>query len=83
MTPQDAQFVNTIAVLIGPLVGAGAGSYFGLKGALNGLKESAKRAERFLESIRDTTRVALLQLEEHRAESRAAVAELRQQMRAP
>ena len=32
MTPSDW------AVLLGPLLGAGAGSYFGLKGALNGMK---------------------------------------------
>lgn len=39
MTPSDW------AVLLGPLIGAGAGSYFGLKGALNGLKERTVRIE--------------------------------------
>lgn len=70
-----------MGLILGPLIGAGAGSYFGLKGALNGLKESARRADGHLEGIKDISKEALLQLVEHRKESRQFVTDLKQDIR--
>ena len=52
MPPQD---VWSLAVqIIGPLLGAGAGSYFGLKSALNGIRATTERTERKVEKIHET-----------------------------
>lgn len=40
--------------IIGPLLGAGAGSYFGLKSALNGIRATTERTERKVEKIHET-----------------------------
>jgi hypothetical protein len=49
--------------LIGTLLGAGLGSWFGIRGALNGIK--------------DTTRQTLREVQEHRRDSVRYVAEIR------
>lgn len=77
----DAQTIQLLGLILGPLIGAGAGSYFGLKGALNGLKESARRADGHLEQIKDTNKLALFELIEHRKESRQFVADLKEDIR--
>ncbi|KKN44572.1 hypothetical protein LCGC14_0691760 [marine sediment metagenome] len=45
-----------VAVLFGPLVGAGIGTFFGLRGAINGLAQRSKRMEGTLVEVRDYTR---------------------------
>lgn len=69
MLQTTAETFGLIAALAGPLIGAGAGSYFGLKGALNGLKAFSHRAEAIMANIRDTNMEALFELKEHRRES--------------
>lgn len=77
----DAQTLQLMSMILGPLVGAGAGTYFGLKGALNGLKESARRAEASLGSIERSNMQALFELVEHRKESKEFVRDLKQDIR--
>lgn len=76
----SAETMTLVAALAGPLIGAGAGSYFGLKGALNGLKAFSHRAEAIMETIRDTNREALFELREHRKESLQWVGDLKGQV---
>lgn len=77
----DAQTVQLVGMILGPLLGAGAGTYFGLKGALNGLKESARRADTNLEIIKDVNRQALFELIEHRKETSRYVGEIKQDIK--
>lgn len=44
---------SLLAQLFGPLLGAGAGSYFGLKSALNGIRATTGRIEEKVEDTRD------------------------------
>ena len=61
MPPQE---VWSLAVqIVGPLLGAGAGSYFGLKSALNGIRSTTDRTERKVDTIHDTTREIKYRLE--------------------
>lgn len=61
MPPQD---IWSFAVqIIGPLVGAGAGTYFGLKSALNGIRSTTERTERKVDRIHDTTMETKYRLE--------------------
>ena len=75
--------IDSIAALIGPLVGAGAGTYFGLKGALNGLKETAKRIDLSLTEVRDIVRDTARDVEQHRQDSARYVRELKQEIQHP
>lgn len=70
-----------MGLILGPLIGAGAGSYFGLKGALNGLRESARRAEGSLDSIERSNMQVLFEMIEHRKESRQFVSDLKQDIK--
>jgi hypothetical protein len=63
----DATALDFLEKVIGPLIGAGAGSYFGLKSALNG--------------IRQTTRDTLRELQEHRRDIPRAHAQMAEQIR--
>ena len=55
----DPGLVELLERIAGPLLGAGAGSYFGLKSAINGMRE--------------TTRDTLKELQQHRRDSIAYV----------
>jgi len=48
--------LSLLAQLLGPLLGAGAGSYFGLKSALNGLRATTARTEERVNEVRDFAR---------------------------
>lgn len=62
--------LQSIMALLGPLLGAGAGSYFGLKGALNGLRERTERIEQAV----NENKAMLIQ---HRLDSSRYVSEVR------
>lgn len=62
----DPHAWQTFAALVGPLVGAGAGTYFGLKGAINGLRERTQRIEQTQNEIRDYARDTFHLLKERR-----------------
>lgn len=63
-----------ILALAAPLIGAGAGSYFGLKGALNGTREGVRQALVVLAEVRDLARDTYRDLEEHRRETMSLTA---------
>jgi len=48
--------LSLLAQLLGPLLGAGAGSYFGLKSALNGIRATVGRTEEAVGEVRDLAR---------------------------
>lgn len=77
----DPQSIQLMGMILGPLLGAGAGTYFGLKGALNGLKDSARRAESSLGSIERSNMQVLFEMVEHRKESRQYVNDLKQEIK--
>ena len=68
--------LQLLGMIVGPLVGAGAGSYFGLKGALNGLRERSARIEGTLGEVRDHTRDTALGFRDYAKEGRAAMAQI-------
>ena len=59
----ESSLIDALAQLAGPLFGAGLGSYFGLKSALNGIKQ--------------TTRDTLREVQEHRRDTARYVADIR------
>ncbi len=67
----DRDVISLIAVLLGPLIGAGAGTFFGLRGALNGLNDRGKRMETTLGEAREFSRDSCLMMRDHQKETRA------------
>jgi len=72
---------DALFALLGPLIGAGAGSYFGLKSALNGLRERSVHIESVLVEVRDHTRDTKNSLVDHAHDAERYVAELRDEIR--
>ncbi len=68
--------LTILAVILGPLLGAGAGTFFGLRGALNGLKERGERMEGTLDATRDYSRDSCLMMRDHQDESRASATKI-------
>ena len=65
--------LSAFMAVLGPLIGAGAGSYFGLKSAINGLRERSARMESTLGEVRDYTRDTALGFADYAKEGRAAM----------
>ncbi len=72
----DRETISLIAVLLGPLIGAGAGTFFGLRGALNGLNERGKRMEHTLGETREFSRDSCLMMRDHQEETRATATKI-------
>lgn len=70
--------VVMVAAVLGPLVGAWAGTYFGLKGAINGLVGRTERMDETLGQVRDYTRDASLALQDHVHEGRRTARQIDQ-----
>ena len=66
----ESSMVDALLALAGPLIGAGAGSYFGLKGALNGLRERSQRIEEGVKRVEQLVTA-------HRLDTSRYVAEIR------
>lgn len=74
----------TVEILINAiitLVTVGGGSYFGIKGALNGLRSSAARIEDGVMNIRDTALETKILLGQHVEEARRLAESVRQEVR--
>ena len=72
----ERETITLIAILLGPLIGAGAGTFFGLRGALNSLRERGKRMEGTLDETRDFSRDSCLMMRDHQKESRATATQV-------
>jgi hypothetical protein len=68
--------VQLIAMIVGPLVGAGAGSYFGLRGAINGLRERSARIESTLGEVRDHARDTAVGFRDYARDGRVAMVQI-------
>lgn len=64
----EGNILNSISAILGPLIGAGAGSYFGLKGALNGIKDRTSRIEAIAQDNHDALKDIDHQVREMRRE---------------
>jgi hypothetical protein len=82
MNPDLQNLIYAMAAIVGPLVGAGAGTYFGLRGAINGLKERSERMEHILTEVRDHARDAVQGLKVHDQMTDRRVAEIVSEVRA-
>ena len=58
-----------VAQAFGPLVGALGGTYFGLKAAVNGMKDRVKRIEQHVEVIKENGSALRYQIEAHAKDS--------------
>ena len=63
--PSTLTVIAAVAAVVGPLLGAGAGTFFGLRSGLNGLRETAQRMESTLVGVRDNTRDTMLEMQHH------------------
>ncbi len=63
--PSTLMVVAAVAAVVGPLLGAGAGTFFGLRSGMNGLRETAQRMEGTLIDVRDNSRDTLHEIQRH------------------
>ena len=76
----DLATLQLAGTILGPLIGAGAGSYFGIKSSLNGLKERSLRMENSLTDIRDHARDTLTAVKQHEDNARIRAANLQERL---
>ena len=76
----DLATLQLAGAVLGPLIGAGAGSYFGIKSSLNGLKERSLRMENSLTDIRDHARDTLTAVKQHEDNARIRAANLQERL---
>ena len=62
MSPEQWQ---ALGVIVGPVLGTGVGTFFGLRASLNGLRERSVRMEHILGEVRDYARDAFAALGAH------------------
>jgi hypothetical protein len=67
--PSTLMVIAAVAAVVGPLLGAGAGTFFGLRSGLNGLKETAQRLESTLIDVRDNSRDTLNEMKHHKEDT--------------
>lgn len=72
----DSVLVMVVISLTGPLLGAGVGTYIGLRISLNGLRGQTTRIEDVLGEVRDFSRDTCKMTAEHVKDTREAVQQL-------